>query len=86
MKDSVVYTSVSPNAFARSSYDPIPVNITDDELLARLRAMPYDSEGTWRDDPEAGHSDADDLLREVLINLGFTKSMEYYSSQVKWYS
>ena len=37
-------------------------------------------------DPERMHSDADDLMREVLIDLGYAAGIQVYDRMERWYS
>jgi len=51
-----------------------------DEYLSRMKALAKDSD--W----EAAHSDADDILCEVLRALGYTDLIDYYDKIDKCYA
>lgn len=51
--------------------------ITDAEAAARIQAVSTDT--------EAGHSNADDILCELLESLGYTKTVEAFKNLEKWY-
>ena len=53
--------------------------MTDKEFTIKLR-------GLDRDDIERAHVEADKLLCEILINLGYTESVKVYKSMRKWYA
>jgi len=65
--------------------------MTDEELLTELTRLPRDwGEGAylsnWDHDEERSHSQADNLLVQVLRSLGFKEAMDFYSKQKKWYA
>jgi len=37
-------------------------------------------------DPEAGHSNADKLMCEVLSELGYKEGVDIFNNMLKWYS
>ena len=37
-------------------------------------------------DPEAAHSDADDILCDLLVDLGFSEVVEAFHAVPKWYA
>ncbi len=53
--------------------------MTDKELTIKLR-------GLGRDDIEESHVEADKLLCEILIDLGYTESVKVYKAIPKWYA
>lgn len=38
------------------------------------------------EDPEIGHAKCDDVLCDLLQDLGFAQIVEIYRRQIKWYS
>lgn len=52
---------------------------TDAELAQELRDLP-------KDDEEAAHILADNLLCEMLIFLGYEESVAVFGSMTKWYA
>lgn len=54
--------------------------INREEYIEKLRKL------NELDDAEAGHAEADDLLVEILIKLGYQDIVDEYESINKWYA
>lgn len=54
----------------------------DAEIAARIKAEAVFSDG----DTEAAHINADAILCELLIKLGFQKTVDAWSAVDKWYA
>lgn len=52
--------------------------MTPDEFAERMAAVPGD--------PEEGHMEADNLMCELLRQLGYEKGVKIYESLGKWYA
>lgn len=52
------------------------------EAAAAMRVLLENND----DDPESTHSDADELLCEVLTNLGYGETVDAFLAMKRWYS
>ena len=56
--------------------------MTHDDFAERMQAV-VDECGK---DPERAHSDLDDVMEEVLRDMGFDRGMDIFDKQTKWYN
>lgn len=54
--------------------------MTPDEFACEMFAIADDS----KREPEVAHSEADDLLCELLRELGYEKGVDIFDAMVKW--
>lgn len=56
--------------------------MTPEDFANRMRLI----EIREADDPEAAHSDADDLMAQVLRQLGYGVGIDIFHALKKWYA
>lgn len=56
------------------------------ELLEEYKAKMQDTLDHFDGNEEDGHIEADELLCELLIRLGFEEVIDIYNQMDKWYS
>lgn len=54
--------------------------MTHDEAITKLRALQTAS------DPEAEHAEADDILCDLLVSLGYKDVVDEWEKVSKWYA
>ena len=55
--------------------------MTPEEFLNKMKQI---YSGNW--DEETAHADADDLMIELLCQLGYGDGANFFDKQPKWYS
>ena len=59
---------------------PTDKRITPEAMVTQMKRIA----DIWEDDPEKGHSDADDLLVKVLRSLGYGTALDIYEEHTRW--
>jgi len=60
--------------------------ITPKEFTSRMYMIAHTENPNKYIDPEKEHGNADDLMADILVSLGYSEGIDIYRDMMKWYA